>query len=69
MNWVPAGLEIAFFRARIAKLPAVDGDALPTAQPVDSVTFPSATALRAYLTRRAFGTCSAGFRLFWIICF
>ena len=53
----------------MAKLFAVDGGALPSAQPIDFVLFPIATVLTLYLTWRLFGTFIVGFCIFWIVYF
>ena len=69
LNWVLAALAIATFSLWVAKLFAVDGGALPSAQPIDFVMFPVATVLTLYLTWRLFGTFIVGFCLFWIVYF
>ncbi|MEX3010673.1 TRAP transporter permease [Hoeflea sp. TYP-13] len=69
LNWVLAALAVATFMAWVLKLFAVDGGALPSAQPVDFILFPIATVLTLYLTWRQFGTFIVGFCLFWIIYF
>lgn len=69
LNWVLAALAVATFLAWVAKLFAVDGGALPSAQPIDFVMFPIATVLTLYLTWRYFGTFIVGFCIFWIVYF
>lgn len=69
LNWVLAALAVITFLAWVAKLFAVDGGALPSAQPIDFVMFPIATVLTLYLTWRLFGTFIVGFCIFWIIYF
>ncbi|MEM5582114.1 TRAP transporter fused permease subunit [Roseibium sp. AS2] len=69
LNWGLAALSTATFCLWIAKLFAVDGGALPSASPVDFITFPIAVALTLYLTWRQFGNFIVGFCLFWIIYF
>jgi len=69
LNWALAALAVSTFLAWVAKLFAVDGGALPSAQPIDFVLFPIATLLTLYLTWRYFGTFIVGFCIFWIVYF
>jgi TRAP transporter 4TM/12TM fusion protein len=69
MNWGLAGLAVLTFAAWMAKLFAVDGGALPSANMLDFYLFPLATALTLYLTWRNFGGFIVGFCLFWVIYF
>ncbi|MCR9139969.1 MAG: TRAP transporter fused permease subunit [Alphaproteobacteria bacterium] len=69
LNWVLAALATVTFLAWVVKLFAVDGGALPSAQPIDFVMFPIATVLTLYLTWRFFGTFIVGFCIFWIVYF
>ncbi|PSL21989.1 TRAP transporter permease [Shimia abyssi] len=69
LNWALAVLSTMTFMAWVMKLFAVDGGALPGADPVDFVLFPVAVLLTLYLTWRQFGTFIVGFCLFWIIYF
>ena len=68
-NWALAMLAVITFLAWVAKLFAIDGGALPSAQAIDFIAFPIATALTLYLTWRQFGTFIVGFCLFWIVYF
>lgn len=69
LNWALAALAVAIFLSWVVKLFAVDGGALPSAQPIDFVMFPIATLLTLYLTWRFFGTFIVGFCIFWIVYF
>nr|WP_319386742.1 TRAP transporter fused permease subunit [uncultured Roseibium sp.] len=69
LRWALAALSTVVFCIWVANLFAVDGGALPSAQPLDFVLFPIATALVLYLTWRGFGGFIVGFCLFWIIYF
>lgn len=68
-KWGGSGLSAIVLALWIIGLFAVDGGALPTANPRDFVMFPLATALVLYLTWRMFGTFIVGFCLFWVIYF
>ncbi|MEO0980123.1 MAG: TRAP transporter fused permease subunit [Pseudomonadota bacterium] len=69
VKWALAALSTVVFCIWVANLFAVDGGALPSAQPLDFVLFPIATVLVLYLTWRGFGGFIVGFCLFWIIYF
>ncbi len=69
VNWFLCVIAVMTFLAWVAKLFAVDGGALPSAQTADYFLFPLATALTLYLTWRRFGTFIVGFCLFWIVYF
>jgi hypothetical protein len=69
VRWVGATLSALVLVLWIAGLFAVDGGALPSANPVDFVLFPLATVLVLYLTWRMFGTFIVGFCLVWIVYF
>lgn len=69
LNWVLTLLALTAFTAWIVKIFATDGGALPTAQPLDYVMFPLATAITLYLTWRMFGGFIVAFCLFWVIYF
>jgi len=69
LNWALALASTATIIMWVAKLFAVDGGALPTAQPIDFVLFPIASVLTLYLTWRLFGTFIVGFCIFWIVYF
>ncbi len=71
-RWLNQALTIvavAAFISWIVKLFATDAGALPSAQPLDFVMFPVATAITLYLTWRLFGGFVVGFCLFWIAYF
>ena len=68
-KWALAALSTVVFCIWVANLYAVDGGALPSAQPFDFVLFPIATVLVLYLTWRGFGGFIVGFCLFWITYF
>ncbi len=69
LNWALALVSTATIIMWVAKLFAVDGGALPSAQPIDFVLFPMASLLMLYLTWRLFGTFIVGFCIFWIVYF
>lgn len=67
-RWLGAALSAGVLFFWIAGLFAVDGGALPSANPQDFILFPLATALVLFLTWRMFGTFIVGFCLFgWSI--
>lgn len=68
-NWALTAVAVITFISWIAKLFSVDGGALPSADPIDFVMFPVATAITLYLTWRNFGGFIVGFCIFWIIYF
>ncbi|MEJ5219163.1 TRAP transporter fused permease subunit [Cognatishimia sp. D5M38] len=68
-RWLGAGLSAGVLFFWIAGLFAVDGGALPSANPQDFILFPLATALVLFLTWRMFGTFIVGFCLFWVVYF
>lgn len=69
LNWTLTGTTFVVFLFWIISLFATDGGLLPSAQPVDFVLFPIATALTLYLTWRFFGAFIVGFCLLWIVYF
>ncbi|MCV0424931.1 MAG: TRAP transporter fused permease subunit [Roseibium sp.] len=69
LNWALTLLALLAFSAWIAKIFATDGGALPTANPLDYVMFPLATAITLYLTWRMFGGFIVAFCLFWVVYF
>jgi TRAP transporter 4TM/12TM fusion protein len=69
VNWVLTGLAGAAFVSWIIVIFASDAGVLPSAQPLDYVMFPLATAITLYLTYRLFGGFIVGFCLFWVIYF
>ncbi|MGR3815773.1 MAG: TRAP transporter permease [Cognatishimia activa] len=68
-RWLGAALSAGVLFFWIAGLFAVDGGALPSANPQDFILFPLATALVLFLTWRMFGTFIVGFCLFWVVYF
>lgn len=64
-----AVLVLFCFSAWIVKMFGTDGGALPTAETIDYVVFPLATAITLYLTWRLFGGFIVGFCIFWIVYF
>jgi TRAP transporter 4TM/12TM fusion protein len=69
LNWALTGLALAAFLSWIIKIFATDGGVLPSADPLDYLMFPIATAITLYLTWRLFGGFIVGFCLFWVIYF
>ncbi|WP_136443633.1 TRAP transporter permease [Pacificoceanicola onchidii] len=69
LKWGGAALSAGVLMLWIIGLFAIDGGALPSANPVDFILFPLATALVLYLTWRMFGTFIVGFCLFWVLYF
>lgn len=68
-RWGGAVLSALVLVLWISGLFAVDGGALPSANPRDFVLFPLATLLVLYLTWRMFGGFIVGFCLFWVLYF
>ncbi len=68
-KWTGAGLSTFVLILWIIGLFAVDGGALPSANPQDFILFPLIAALVLYLTWRMFGTFIVGFCLFWVVYF
>jgi TRAP transporter 4TM/12TM fusion protein len=69
LNWALTGLALAAFLSWIIKIFATDGGVLPSADPLDYLMFPIATAITLYLTWRLYGGFIVGFCLFWVIYF
>ncbi len=69
LNPVLALVALVAFCSWVIKIFATDGGALPSAEPIDYVMFPLATAITLYLTWRLFGGFIVGFCLFWIVYF
>ncbi|MES0808442.1 TRAP transporter fused permease subunit [Roseibium sp. SCPC15] len=69
LNWLLTALALIAFSAWIVKIFATDGGALPSAQPIDYLMFPLATAITLYLTWRMFGGFIVAFCLFWVVYF
>lgn len=69
-RWVNTTLALASIGTMsvwIAGIFATDAGILPSADTIDYITFPIASAVALYLTWRMFGGFIAGFCLFWII--
>ena len=62
-------LSLGVFMAWIVKIFGTDMGQLPSAEPIDFITLPIATALTLYLTWRMFGGFIVGFCLFWVVYF
>jgi TRAP transporter 4TM/12TM fusion protein len=69
LNRVLTLLAVAAYISWMIKIFATDGGALPSANPIDFVMFPVATAITLYLTWRLFGGFIVAFCLFWIVYF
>ena len=69
LNWALAGLSLAALLSWIIKIFATDGGVLPSADPLDFLMFPIATAITLYLTWRLYGGFIVGFCLFWVVYF
>lgn len=67
--WVLTALSTVTFAVWVAKLFATDGGVIPSADTLDFILFPLATAITLYLTYRMFGGFIVGFCLFWIVYF
>lgn len=68
-NWVLTLAAIVAFSAWVAKLFGTDAGVLPSANPLDFIMFPVATAITLYLTWRMFGGFIVAFCLFWVVYF
>ncbi len=66
LNWALALGSTTAFTFWIVSIFATDAGLLPSADPVDFVLFPVATAIALYLTWRLFGAFIAWFCLFWV---
>lgn len=69
LHRVMALLAFVAFAAWMAKLFATDGGALPSADTLDYIMLPLATAITLYLTWCMFGGFIVGFCVFWIVYF
>jgi len=64
-----AALSLLAILAWIAKIFGTDVGLLPSAEPIDFIALPVATALTLYLTWRMFGGFIVAFCLFWVVYF
>lgn len=69
LNWVLTLAAIMCFTAWMSKIFVTDSGALPSAQTIDFVVLPVATAITLYLTWRMFGGFIVAFCLFWVLYF
>jgi len=67
LNWLLAIVSIVTLTQWIVGVFATDAGLLPSADPIDFVIFPLASAVTLYLTWRMFGGFIAAFCLFWVI--
>jgi TRAP transporter 4TM/12TM fusion protein len=67
LNWLLALTAGTTMTLWIIGIFATDAGLLPSADPIDFVIFPLASAVALYLTWRMFGGFIAGFCLFWVI--
>ena len=66
-NWLLAGVAASTLGFWIAGIQATDAGLLPSADPIDFVLFPLASAVTLYLVWRLFGGFIAGFCLLWVL--
>ncbi|MEM7444116.1 MAG: TRAP transporter fused permease subunit [Pseudomonadota bacterium] len=66
-RWLLAIAAVVTLTSWIAGIFVTDAGLLPSADPIDFVVFPIASAVALYLTWRMFGGFIAGFCIFWVV--